>query len=215
MIDSGPVTLTTNPFSLIAWEARAVSSVKARLKTSRAAQRRSASIALLVIPLLLTLAGCGSEHARDAGPLSHFSSSPAFDQIKATHAEAATDKDQRALFTTWFVNGDPNVAEFCSVLPDGHVTTYRYVYNSAWHGGNKVDLTREQLSDLKQILETLPPSRSSNLRNLLIVSFRDYASGEWVTRTYDRTHRPGPVSGLFSTTGAPIEPPDEGTIDAR
>jgi hypothetical protein len=152
------------------------------------------------------IAGCAAAPPRETGPLAAYPSSPAFVSVKAMHAEAATDQDQRALLMTWFVDGDPNVAQYCSVLPDGHVSAYCIFYDSAVQNGVKRDLGQEQLSELKQTLDVLPPSQSPTLPNLLIVSFRDYSSGQWATRTYDRTNRPPAVSALFAVTGAPIKP---------
>jgi hypothetical protein len=55
-------------------------------------------------------------------------------------------------------------------------------------------------------MDSLPPSQSPALSNLLIVSFRDYSTGQWITRKYDRFNRPPAVSALFELTGAPIVP---------
>src|SRR2546425_295009 len=57
--------------------------------------------------------------------------SPAFDRIVQTHAEAGTDRrEDLLLLTTWFLDGDPRVAMMCRVRPDGHVTTFGYVYDA-------------------------------------------------------------------------------------
>lgn len=170
---------------------------------------RTSWLTRLTLAALLATAGCaGSTPPADTGALSPYPQTPAFASVKAMHAEAATDRDQRALLMTWFVDGDPNVAQYCSVLPDGHVTTYRLFYDSALQNGLKLDLTRDQLSVLKQTMDSLPPSQSPPLRDLLIVSYRDYSDGQWITRTYDRTNRPPAVSALFTVTDAPIEPAD-------
>ncbi len=62
-------------------------------------------------------------------------------------------------------------------------------------------------------MDSLPPSQSPTLRNMLIVSFRNYATGQWVTRTYDRSNRPPAVSALFEVTVAPIEPSEKAVPD--
>jgi hypothetical protein len=169
--------------------------------------RKKRAAWLTCLPALLALAGCaGNPPPPDTGPLARYPSSPAVLSIKAAHADAGTDRDQRALLMTWFVDGDPNVAQYCSVLPDGHVSAYRIFYDSAVQNGLKRDLNSAELSELKHTMDSLPPSQSPAMRDLLIVSFRDYASGQWMTRTYDRTARPPGVSALFAVTGAPIEP---------
>jgi hypothetical protein len=173
-------------------------------------RRQAARLIWLTVPALLAIAGCAgtAPPPKDTGPLAEYPASPAFLSIKSMHAEAGTDRDQRALLMTWFVDGDPNVAQYCSVLPDGHVSAYRIFYDVAVQNGLKRDLNSEELSELKQTMDSLPPSQSPVLRDLLIVSYRDYATGQWATRTYDRTARPSAVSALFTVTGAPIEPAD-------
>jgi len=173
---------------------------------------RVAWLSRLTLAAMLAIAGCAAVAPRDTGPLATYPTSPAFLSVKTMHAEAATDQDQRALLMTWFVDGDPNVAQYCSVLPNGHVSAYRIFYDSAVQNGVKRDLTQEQLSELKQTMNALPPSQSPTLRDLLIVSYRDYSSGQWITRTYDRFNRPRAISDLFSVTGAPIDP-NSGTIE--
>jgi len=161
-----------------------------------------------ILPVLLVISGCAGNTAppQATGPLAAYPTTPAFLSVKAMHAEAGTDRDQRALLMTWFVDGDPNVAEYCSVLPDGHVSAYRLFFDSANQPHLKRDLDSEQLSQLKQTMDSLPPSQSPTLRDMIIVSFRDYTTGQWMTRTYDRFNRPAAVSTLFAVTGAPIEP---------
>ena len=156
--------------------------------------------------LALLATGCASTPA-PGGTLSRYPSTPAFAQVVQEHAGAAAEAEQRALLTTWFVDGDPNVDQYCSVMPDGHVTSHRYVFNSAIEPLPKKNLTQSELSDLKQVIARLPASQSPPLPDLLIVSFRSYSTGEWTTRTYDRMHRPAAVSDLFAITGAPIDPP--------
>lgn len=184
-----------------------------RLNPSRRADSRRA-LPLLGLPCLLAAllacgpAGCSSAAPKPTGPWSAYPSTPALDAVKATHADAAGDREQRLLLTTWFPDGDPNVAQVCSVLPDGHVNTYRFIYDSSLQDNRKRDLSGEQLAALKQDLDALPPSQSAPLEDLLVVSFRQGGrqGGPWVTRFYDRTRRPPAVSDLFSVTGAPIDP---------
>ncbi len=95
----------------------------------------------LWLTAVLALAGCAvSQPPQQAGLMAGYPASPAFLSVKTAHAEAGTDRDQRALLMTWFVDGDPNVAQYCSVLPDGHVSAYRLFYDSAVQNGLKRDL---------------------------------------------------------------------------
>ena len=126
------------------------------------------------------------------------------------HAEAANDpRDELLLLTTWFLDGDPRVAMTCRVRPDGHVSTFGYVYEQGLSNPRKSDLVADQLAALRESIAALPASQHPPLANLLVVSFRS-PSGQWLTRTYDRTAPPVGVAELFTITGAPLQPPVTG-----
>ena len=131
--------------------------------------------------------------------------SPALDAIAKTHADAGTDRDERLLLTTWFLDGDPRVAMMSSVRPDGHVSAYRYVHDWSVQNSTKSDLVADQVLELRGAIDHLPASQSPPLAKLLIVSFR--RNGRWLTRTYDRTALPGRggagYSPLTSTRSSP------------
>ena len=155
-----------------------------------------------------TAAGCaGPRRATPSSDFARYPSSPAFEAIVRAHADAATDREQLLVLTTWFLNGDPGVAMRSSVRGDGHVSVWRYLHDAgAVASSPGKDLVETERADLQQILEQMPPSEPPEAReNLLIVSFRD-AGGRWVSRLYDRTRRPEGVSNLFVITGAPIQP---------
>jgi hypothetical protein len=86
---------------------------------------------------LALLAGLGFVAACATGPerptpalYAGYERSPAFDEAIQTHVDAGTDREQRLLLTTWFQDGDPRVAQFCSVRPDGRCSTYQYVHQT-------------------------------------------------------------------------------------
>ena len=118
-----------------------------------------------------------------------------------SHAEAANDpREELLLLTTWFLDGDPRVAMTCRVRPDGHVSTFGYVYDEGLRNPRKSDLVPDQLAALRESLAALPASQQPSLQNLLVVSNRT-PTGQWVTRTYNRTAPPAAVAELFTITG--------------
>jgi hypothetical protein len=163
---------------------------------------------LIVCAAMAGVIGCGaSKQPKRPGDFARYPSSPAFDAVVQAHADAATDREQSLVLTTWFKGGDPAVATRSSVRGDGHVSVWRYLHDAgALASSPGKDLVETEKAELLQVLEQLPPSEPPEAReNLLIVSHRD-AGGRWVTRLYDRTRRPEAVSNLFAITGAPIEP---------
>ena len=163
---------------------------------------------LITCAAMAVATGCsGPRQPKPRGDFARYPSSPAFDAVVQAHADAATDREQSLVLTTWFLNGDPAVAMRSSVRGDGHVSVWRYLHDAgALASSPGKDLVETEKAELQQVLEQLPPSESPEAReNLLIVSHRD-AGGRWVTRLYDRTRRPETVSSLFAITGAPIQP---------
>jgi hypothetical protein len=167
--------------------------------------RRGAAGVLLLLPLCVHAAGCGGGPPKPAGVFAGYPPSPALEATAKLHRDAATDRDGRMLLTTWFHHGDPRVALVCSVRPDGTGSTYRYLHeDEAIQPGHRLALVADQVAALREAIDRLPGSQSPPPENLLIVSFR--RSGQWVTRTYDRTNPPPPAAELFAVTGAPIQP---------
>jgi hypothetical protein len=167
-----------------------------------------ARLALLIACAMAGVIGCGaSRQPKRSGEFARYPSSPAFDAVVQAHADAATDREQALVLTTWFKGGDPAVAMRSSVRGDGHVSVWRYLHDAgALASSPGKDLVETEKAELQQVLEQLPPSEPPEAReNLLIVSHRD-AGGRWVTRLFDRTRRPEAVSNLFAITAAPIEP---------
>ena len=153
--------------------------------------------------------GCSSLNRAKpiGGPFAPYPPSPALSAVVDTHKEAGADpRDELALLTTWFLDGDPRVAMMCSVQPTGHVSTYRYIHEYGIQPGRRAELVPNQMSALAEAVGQLPPSQRPPLDRLLIVSFRQRESGAWVTRTYDRTDPPAAVVGLFALTSAPLQP---------
>jgi hypothetical protein len=165
-------------------------------------------LAVLIACAAMAGVGCGGpRQPKRPGDFARYPSSPAFDAVVQAHADAATDREQSLVLTTWFLNGDPAVAMRSSVRGDGHVSVWRYLHDAgALTSSPGKDLVETEKAELQQVLEQLPPSEPPEAReNLLIVSHRD-AAGRWVTRLYDRMRRPEAVSNLFVITGAPIQP---------
>jgi hypothetical protein len=163
---------------------------------------------LIACAALASGVGCAaSREPKRSGDFARYPSSPAFDAVVQAHADAATDREQALVLTTWFLNGDPSVAMRSSVRGDGHVSVWRYMHDAgALAPSPGKDLVETEKAELQQVLEHLPPSEPPEAReNLLIVSYRD-AGGRWVTRLYDRTRRPEAVSNLFAIMRAPIQP---------
>src|SRR5438034_1288278 len=93
---------------------------------SRVSPRTAALPVLLVIALL---SGCANAKQTPTGVFGQYPHSPALDAAAQVHAEAASDpREELLLLTTWFLDGDPRVAMTCRVRPDGHVSTFGYVY---------------------------------------------------------------------------------------
>lgn len=175
-------------------------------------KRRARPLAALSLAALLLATGAGCSSARrakaDQGPFAAYPASPALSAIIDTHKQAGADpQDERALVTTWFLDGDPRVAMMCSVQPTGHVSAYRFVHDYSIQPGRPLaELVAAQMADLAAAVGRLPPSQRPTLDNLLIVSFRQATDGAWVTRTYDRTDPPPAVVDLFLLTNAPLQP---------
>jgi hypothetical protein len=166
---------------------------------------------LLLLPAVVALVtGCAGSTRPSSGPFDRYPRSPALDAVIQSHAEAASDpREELLLLTTWFLDGDPRVAMTCRVRPDGHVSTFGYVYDQGLRNPRKSDLVADQLAALRESIAALPASHQPALSNLLVVSFRS-PTGQWLTRTYDRTAPPAPVAELFTITAAPLQPPTSG-----
>lgn len=119
----------------------------------------AATMAILVFAMLA--GGCGADKPPAAGPLGRYPMSPALKALADTHAEAASDREERLALMTWFLNGDPGIAVMCSILPDGHVTTYRYLHDAgAIQDSRSHEMESADLSRLFSTLNALPgPSR--------------------------------------------------------
>ena len=130
--------------------------------------------------------------------------SAAFDEVIQSHVDAGNDREQRMLLTTWFQDGDPRVARFCSVRPDGRCSTYQYVHQTEFRAPTARQLDPATMQVIQEAIHELPPSQKPPMANMLIVSFRE--DGIWQTRLYDRMNRPAAVSTIIETTGAPIVP---------
>lgn len=169
---------------------------------------RNLALACALLASCASVVGCAGSAPYDRPPAFHaYPPNAALDRVIVTHQEAGTDpKEARLLLTTWFLNGDPRVAQFCSVFPDGRRVTYQYVMDVASNAVQKVQLPPQTLRVLADAIAQLPPSAEPRppLANLLIVSFRQ--GDAWETRLYDRTNRPPSVSTIFGATNAPVVP---------
>jgi hypothetical protein len=165
------------------------------------------AFATLLASGLAAVLACGGGPPRGAIPadLVHYPPSPAFDEVIETHVKAGTDNERRIVLTTWFLNGDPRVGQFCSVREDGTCVEYQFVSDVRSLQSRKTIVPADTLTLLKGTLREMPRSVRPPLENVLIVSFRDPA-GVWQTRVYDRTARPEAVSTIFGLTNAPIVP---------
>jgi hypothetical protein len=166
---------------------------------------------VLLLSAILSQSGCaGPKKQSSTGPFDRYPRSPALDAVVRSHTEAASDpREELLLLTTWFLDGDPRVAMTCRVRPDGHVSTFGYVYDEGLRNPRKSDLVPDQLATLRESIAALPASQQPSLQNLLVLSYRT-PTGQWLTRTYDRTAPPRPVAELFTITGAPLQPPVTG-----
>ena len=160
---------------------------------------------LALVAALGVVAACASGPERSIPNLfDGYERSPAFDEAVQPHVDAGADKDQRMLLTTWFQDGDPRVAQFCSVRPDGRCSTYQYVHQTEFRAPSTRQLTPDVLRTIEAAFADLPASQKPPLANLLILSYR--LNGQWQTRLYDRMNRPPAVSTVVETAGAPIVP---------
>jgi hypothetical protein len=191
---------------LAAGLARRVAPELARVP-SAGAKGKPLLLVLLLSVTIVSQTGCASPRQTSSGPFDRYPHSPALDAVIRSHAEAASDtREELILLTTWFLDGDPRVAMTCRVRPDGHVSTFGYVYDEGLRNPRKSDLVPDQLAALRESLAVLPASQQPPLQNLLVVSYRT-PTGQWLTRTYDRTAPPRPVAELFTIAGAPLQPP--------
>ena len=161
---------------------------------------------------VLLIAGVGVMLACGGGPvgpvpavLLGYPRSPALDEVIQTHIDAGSDsREERILLTTWFQDGDPRVARFSSLRPDGRCSTYQYVHKTEFRSPTKSQLDSTTLRGVTAVIATLPPSQKPDLANMVILSFRQ--NGAWTTRVYDRLDRPAEVSTIFELTQSPIAP---------
>jgi hypothetical protein len=104
--------------------------------------------------------------------------------------------------TTWFLNGDPRVARFASVRPDGTCSIWQYLDRTEARGISRRQLPPDVLETINTAISELPPGTDPPLANMLIVSYR--RDGVWQTRLYDVMNRPPALSTIFAATGAPL-----------
>ena len=165
---------------------------------------------VLLLSAIVSQSGCAGPKQTSSGPFDRYPHSPALDAVIRSHAETASDpREELILLTTWFLDGDPRVAMTCRVRPDGHISTFGYVYDEGLRNPRKSDLVPDQLATLRESIAALPASQQPPLQNLLVLSYRT-PTGQWLTRTYDRTAPPAPVAELFTITAAPLQPPTSG-----
>jgi hypothetical protein len=170
----------------------------------RPADRWIGAVALLLAAGCIIACGGGPQYPRPV-EFAAYPPNPSLDRVIETHVNAARDpRENRVLLTTWFLNGDPRVAQFCSVRPDGKRTTYQYVDAASFNAMKTVDLTPETVQTIERVAATLPPSHNPRppLANLLIVSFR--RNGVWQTRLYNINDRPPGVSQILSMINADV-----------
>ncbi|MDB5297464.1 MAG: hypothetical protein JWO31_3447 [Phycisphaerales bacterium] len=176
-------------------------------RTRRASRMKNGIAALAVALAALTGgAGCGGSGPEHEVPavFRDYPRSAALDEVIQTHVDAGTDREDRAVLTTWFQDGDPRVARFCSVRPSGKCSTYQYVYQTEFRAPASRQLTADTVRAIVDAARQLPPTQRPVLANMLIISYR--LNGLWQTRLYDRTNRPPAASTIFEVTGAPIVP---------
>jgi len=162
------------------------------------------AFALLLAAACLIACGGGPVYPRPQA-FAGYPPDPALDRVIETHVNAGKDpREDQVLMTTWFLNGDPRVAHFCNVFPDGRRTTYQYVEAAALNALKTVTLPPEALQRIQSLTSQLPPSREPRppMGNLLIVSYRQ--NGAWYTRLYDVNARPPAVTQMMSMINADL-----------
>jgi hypothetical protein len=167
-------------------------------------QKLLSSIALLAGVAFAIACGSGPQQPVPT----QFSGYPMSEALKAviqTHTDAGTDREKRVLLTTWFQDGDPQVARFMSIRPEGKCSTYQYVHQMEFRSASSKQLSPETVALILDATRELPPTQKPPLANMFIISFRN-AAGVWDTRLYDRFSRPAALSTVIETTGAPIDP---------
>lgn len=169
-------------------------------------QRWIAGVALVAGLATVLACGGGSKSKELPTQFAGYPASEALSRIVETHAEAGTDtRYERAVLTTWFLDGDPRVARFMSITPAGKCSKYQYVHAAEYSGPPQpTQLSPQAMSTILDALQHLPPSGKPPLENMVIVSFRK--NGVWETRLYDRMNRPPALSTLYETANAPIVP---------
>lgn len=165
-----------------------------------------AALALMFGLATAIACGGGNKHQELPSQFAGYPSSEALSRVVETHIEAGTDtRYERALLTTWFLDGDPRVARFMSVTPAGKCSKYQYVHAAEYSGPPlPTQLSPRQMSTILDAVQHLPPGGKPPLENMVIVSFRK--NGVWETRLYDRTNRPPALSTIYETANAPIVP---------
>src|SRR4051794_6740956 len=111
-------------------------------------QKGIASIAVLI--------GVGFAIACGRGPQqpvpTQFGGYPMTEALNAvvqTHVDAGTDREKRVLLTTWFQDGDPRVARFMSLRPEGKCSTYQYVYQMEFRAASVKQLSPETVAAIQ------------------------------------------------------------------
>ena len=169
---------------------------------------RAGALCLLAVAAAVVIACGGGGPPRGLVPpaLDGYPASPAMNGVIENHVQAVTDgRENRVLLMTWFLNGDPRVAQNCSVRADGRVVKYQYVHTVQMTNQGSGQLTTPAMAELQRLLAQLPSTTRPPTDRMVIISFRD-PSGGWDTRVYDRTARPPAVDALYELTGAPIDP---------
>ena len=125
----------------------------------------------------------------------------ALDYILRAHFDKRANlADGRVMYATWFP-GSPRIAIECEINAKGQACCYRSVYNWAAQDSHTIQLTGEEIKEVKESLNELPePLGSPPVANMLILSFRD---GEnWITRYYDRLNLPDGIKRICKIAGA-------------
>jgi hypothetical protein len=150
----------------------------------------------------------GCEEATVIKLFSSYPASQALQHIADSHAcRAALNRQHLTFYSTWFLEGNPQVAMQTRINQSGQASSVRSVFNWAEQAGKMNDLTEEQMKSVTNAIEELPESAQSiPLEFLYVASFK--YKGEWVTRIYDRRHLPAGITKLHAVVGLQSCPTD-------
>ncbi len=140
--------------------------------------------------------------ARDL--LDNYPQSSALEWIILSHSGTKSNlQKNRLLFATYFL-GSPKIAINLIIDKRGAVKSVRSVYDWAEQGSRKIQLSKNQLKEMKKLVNELPVnSTRPQLENALIVS--SVNGHKWSTRLYDKTNLPEQVRKIYTITSVELK----------